>query len=162
MRSQNPTWLDILLILRRRPDPDSDRRPGNRWQPFKTTTAEVPGMVPGLQRPHRCRTYFLPILQCTTGTHRYRLRGCAESRDRRPSERDTLPLEQVLFGNSPRPGFSVRIHLNTDRVGTTADRTVFDKSLALSLSQVERNDNWLTAGIADISHFRLHAKSPCR
>ena len=59
----------------------------------------------------------------------------------------------VLFGFGPDSGISVVIHLDVDRIGSTADRTVLDIRLSGTLGGIQRDNDLLAASIADVTGF---------
>ena len=67
------------------------------------------------------------------------------------------PSEQVLFGLGPCAGFAFGVDFQADLVGVAADGAVFDELLAFALAGVDGDDDFLSAGVADVGGFVLHA-----
>lgn len=57
----------------------------------------------------------------------------------------------ILFGIRVDMGLSVFVHPDMDGIGTAADRAVFDVGLTAAFGQVQRNDDFLTAGVAHVA-----------
>ncbi len=67
--------------------------------------------------------------------------------------RQWLAALWILFGICVDMGLSIIIHPDMDGISTAADRAVFDVGLAGAFGQVQRNDDFLTAGIAYVAGF---------
>ena len=63
----------------------------------------------------------------------------------------------VLFWFRPDVGITVVINLNVDCICSAADWTVLHIRLTCAFGEVQRNDDFLATGIADVASFFLRS-----
>jgi hypothetical protein len=61
------------------------------------------------------------------------------------------------FRLSPYADLALVVEFDVDHVGMTADRAVFNVLLAQACRKIERDDDFLATGVADVGSFVLHS-----